>query len=113
MLTVIKPANLLLRFLLELFALAGLGYWGFHTGSSLIVKLGLGLGAPLLAVVVWGSFVSPNAAVPVSTLVWLLLQLAIFGAAMAGLVASGHPSLAGVLGLAVVTNGILMYVWGQ
>ena len=109
----VKAANLGLRFLLELCALAALGYWGFHSGRGLPAKLGLGLGAPLLAAVIWGVFVAPKASVRVPTAVWLLLQLAIFGAAMAGLVAAGHPRLAWALGAAVAINGLLMYAWRQ
>jgi hypothetical protein len=74
---IVKAANLLLRFLLELSALSALGYWGFHKGSGLLV------------------------------------QLVIFGAAMAGLIVSGRSALAWALGLAVVINGALMYLWGQ
>ena len=110
---IVQSANLLLRFLLELSALGALGYWGFHTTDGVIAKLGLGLGAPLVAAAVWGVFVSPKAAVPLSTPLWLLVQAGVFGAAMAALLASGRPSLAWALGLAVVINGVLMYVWGQ
>jgi Protein of unknown function (DUF2568) len=48
---VFKDANLALAFLLELCALAGLGYWGFVTGGGLPAKIGLGVGVPLLAAV--------------------------------------------------------------
>ena len=110
---ILQSANLLLRFLLELSALGALGYWGFHTPDGVMAKLGLGLGAPLVAAVVWGVFVSPKAAVPLSTPLWLLVQVGVFGAAMAALLASGRPSLAWALGLTVIINGVLMYVWGQ
>ena len=110
---ILQSANLLLRFLLELSALGALGYWGFHTADGVIAKLGLGLGAPLVAAAVWGVFVSPKPAVPLSTPLWLLVQAGVFGAAMAALLASGRPSLAWALGLTAVINGVLMYVWGQ
>ena len=60
MLEWIKGANLLLRFLLELCALGALGYWGFKTGSVTSTKVVLGVGAPLVAAVVWGTFLSPS-----------------------------------------------------
>ena len=44
--------------LLELCALGDLGYWGFKTGGGLIAKIGLGIGAPLAAAVVWGNDMS-------------------------------------------------------
>jgi hypothetical protein len=61
MLELIKGANLLLRFLLELCALGALGYWGFKTGNATSTKVVLGVGAPLVAAVVWGTFLSPRA----------------------------------------------------
>jgi Protein of unknown function (DUF2568) len=110
---VIKGANLLLRFLLELFALGALGYWGFKTGSATITKIALGVGAPLVAAVAWGVYVSPRAPVELPGLVALLLQVVVFGSAAAALVAAGHRTLAVVFGVIVVINAVLMYVWGQ
>jgi Protein of unknown function (DUF2568) len=109
----IKSANLALRFLLELCALGALGYWGYQTGSGLLAKIGLAIGAPLLAAVVWGAFIAPKASVPVPVWLWLALQVVIFGLAAASLVLTGHRTLAGVFVLAVVINGALMYIWRQ
>jgi hypothetical protein len=109
----IQDANLALRFLLELCALVALGYWGMQTGSGTITKIGLGIGAPLLAAVVWGLFVSPRAAVPVPAPVHLALQVAVFGSAAAALVATDRPVLAGIFALLVVANALLMYAWEQ
>jgi hypothetical protein len=110
MLELIRGANLALRFLLELCALGALGYWGFKTGGGLIAKIGLGIGAPLIAAVVWGTFLSPQAPVRLSGLLVLILQALVFGSAAAGLVATGHRTLALVF---VVINAALMYLWGQ
>ena len=57
-----RGANLVLRFLLELSALAATAYWGFSTTSG-VTQWVLGLGAPALVAVVWGLFVSPKAKV--------------------------------------------------
>jgi hypothetical protein len=112
-LELIKGANLAVRFLLELCALIGLGYWGFTTGSGAITKVALGIGAPLVAAVVWGVFVAPRAPVALPGFVVLLLQVLVFGSAAAGLVATGHRALALTFAVVVVINAILMYVWGQ
>jgi hypothetical protein len=109
----IKGANLLLRFLLELFALGALGYWGFMTGSAMLTKVALGVGAPLVAAVVWGTFLSPRAPVQLPWLLVLVLQALVFGSAAAGLVSTGHLTLAVVFGVIVVINAILMYMWEQ
>ena len=56
----IKGANLALRLLPELCALGALGYWGFKTGGGSLARIGLGVGAPLVAAVAWGVFASPR-----------------------------------------------------
>lgn len=109
----IKGANLLLRFLLELCALGAVGYWGFKTGSGMAAKIGLGIGAPLLVAVVWAVFVSPQAPVQLPLAFSLLLQVLVFGSAAAALAATGYRTLALVFLVIVVINAILMYVWGQ
>ena len=113
MLELIKGANLLLRFLLELCALGALGYWGFNTGSATITKVVLGIGAPVVAAVVWGTFLSPRAPVGLPWGVVLGLQALVFASAAAGLVVTGQRSLALVFVVMVVINAILMHVWGQ
>jgi hypothetical protein len=113
LLELIKGANLALRFLLELCALGALGYWGFKTGGGAIAKITLGVGAPLVAAVVWGTFLSPRAPVALPGLLVLVLQALVFASAAAGLVATGHRTLALVFGVVVVVNAVLLYAWGQ
>ncbi len=98
MLEVIKGANLALRFLLELCALGALGCWGFKTRNGTLTKIVLGVGVPLVAAVVWGTFVSPQAPVGLLGLLVLVLQVLVFGSAAAGLVASGQRTIALGLG---------------
>jgi len=57
-------ANLVLRFVLELCALAALFYWGWWSGEGTFAGLALGLGAVLLAAVFWGLFAAPTPAYP-------------------------------------------------
>ncbi|MCW5851997.1 MAG: YrdB family protein [Anaerolineae bacterium] len=108
-----KSLNLALRFLLELCILAALAYWGFQTGDGLPARLALGLGAPLLAAVVWGLFVAPASRRRVPLPWRLLLELAIFGSAVAALAAAGQPTLGWFFGLLVVVNTVLMLLWKQ
>jgi hypothetical protein len=105
----IRLANVALRFLLELCALAALGYWGVKTGASPVAKLGLGIGAPLLTAIVWGMLVAPRAPMPAPWLLRLIVELVVFGIAAAALYSAGRSTLA----LAFVFNRVLMYVWGQ
>ncbi|MDI3342066.1 MAG: YrdB family protein [Sphaerobacter sp.] len=110
---IVQAANLALRFLLELCALAALAYWGFHTGEGTLARIALGIGAALLAAVIWGTFVAPNAAVAVGSPVRLALELLVFGAAVAGLLTAGRPSLGIALGVVYIINRVLMAIWGQ
>lgn len=85
----------------------------FKTGAGLIPKIGLGIGAPFVATVVWGTFVAPGAAVPVPGALRLLLELVVFGSAVVALYTTAHPTIAWALGLAYAINRALMYVWDQ
>lgn len=68
---------LTLRFLAELGLLAGLAYWGATAGEG-AMAWALGIGAPLVAAVVWGLFVSPKAKRPVSVPVRLAIEIDLF-----------------------------------
>ncbi|MDQ1911097.1 DUF2568 domain-containing protein [Paenibacillus sp. GD4] len=109
----LQYTNLAIRFLLELCALAALGYWGFHTGQGFLLRLGLGLGSPLALAVLWGMFGSPNAAYPLHGGLHLLLELVAFGSGAAALYAAGLPRLALLYGAAFLINRLLMHLWGQ
>lgn len=113
MMLMVKTANLALRFLLEICALASLGYWGFHTNNGTLAKIGFGIGAPLLAAFVWGMFVATKATVTVSEPLHLILEFAVFGAAVAALYAAGRQSLSVAFALVVLINRVLMSVWDQ
>jgi hypothetical protein len=104
---IFRWANLALAFLLELCALAALGYWGVSVGGGLVTKTALGLGTPLVAAILWGLFAAPRAPVSVP-LVGLGVKLIVFGSAAAALYATGHRALAIVFAAIVVANGALM-----
>lgn len=110
---IIQYGNLALRFILELAALGAFGYWGFNTGSNTIMKWGLGISAPLLAAVFWGTFEAPRATVKLSSPLQLVLELGFFGLATLSLYKYGQTNLAAALGLIYVINKILLSVWGQ
>ena len=89
------------------------GVLGFQDQNGTELEGGLGIGAPLLAAVVWATFVAPGASIQVPWPLRLVLQVVIFGLAVAGLAATGHRTLAWGLGITVVINVALVYVWGQ
>jgi hypothetical protein len=86
---VIKTANVALRFLLELCILVALGYWGFQTGKGLLAKIGLGIGVPVLAAVVWSLLGAPGSSLQLHDPWHLVLEVILFGGAAVALFASG------------------------
>jgi hypothetical protein len=103
----VKAANLGLRFLLELCLLAALTYVGLQVNVVLAVAF------PLVAAVVWGLFVSPKARYPLSSPLWVGLQVVLFGVAVIGLIVAGSVWLGIVLGVVVAVNLALVLFWHQ
>jgi Protein of unknown function (DUF2568) len=95
----LRGVTLTVRFLCELAMLAALAYWGFGTGD--------GVGASLLAAVVWGAVVAPKARWPVPTPTRVVIELVLFGAAAGTLAVAGQPVLAVVLGIAALATSLL------
>jgi hypothetical protein len=104
----VRVANDVLRFVLEICALGALAYWGWHTASGVLQVL-LGLGAPILMAVVWGRYMSPKAPHPVEDPVRIVLEVAIFGAAVAALFAADKPALGAAMAVAVALHLALTF----
>lgn len=78
------PLNLLIRFLLEIMALASVGLWGWKQSDGWLQWL-LAIGIPLVLAALWGTFAvvddpSRSGAAPVVTpgIIRLMLELMIF-----------------------------------
>ena len=109
------PANLFLRFLLEVAALFALGLWGWRVGSGPTRWL-LALALPTVAAVAWGTLAVPGdpsrsggAPVPIPGLVRLLLELSFFAAAVLSLRTLGWERWGTVLGVVVVLHYLVSY----
>jgi hypothetical protein len=110
---ILKWTNMGLSFLLELGMLAGLGLWGFKTGQGWVMRIVLGLGAPLLAGVIWGVFCAPKAQTRLQGLALAGLEIALLSAGAAALYAAGQTRLAWIYALLLVVNRVLWVVWKQ
>lgn len=111
--TVLGPANLGLRFLLELCLLAALAYGGWHMVDPLAGSITLAIALPLLAAVIWGRYLSPRAAVAVRDPWRLLIELVLFAAAVALLALAGQTVLAWILAIAIAVSDALAFPLGQ
>jgi hypothetical protein len=105
----LKVLQGMLAFALELGALAALGYWGWHTGSGVVLEWVLGLSAPAAMIVIWALFLAADgtkARIGLPYGLVIALKLAVFGAAAVALSTVGASALALVLaGLAVFSVG--------
>jgi hypothetical protein len=93
-------------FVSEIAALVALGYWGFTVDGPLALRIGLGIGAPAIAGVLWGVFAAPKAPVRIPALS-ILVKIVVFGSAVAALIATGHPWLALALALVAILGSVL------
>ncbi len=81
------PLNLMVRFLLEVAAIAAVGIWGWKLGEDWVRFLWAAL-FPILLMAVWGIFAVPddpsrsgNAPVPIAGWLRIILELGIFSSA--------------------------------
>jgi hypothetical protein len=99
------------RFVLELAALAALGYWGFYIGQGIVPKICMAISVSFLVGLVWAAFVAPQSPTAVSWKGRLLLTLAFFLLAVVGLATTDHATLAGSLGLASILDIVPLAIW--
>lgn len=109
------PANLAVRFLLEVLAYFTLGLWGWHRrddGFRILVAPAI----PLLAAVLWGTFAVPNdpsrsgsAPIPVPGMLRLVLECGFFAFATWALSDLKFPRLTVIFGAAVAVHYALSY----
>lgn len=95
------PVNLTVRFVLELAALAIIGYWGWQKGEGWLRFL-FAIGIPLFFAVIWGVFRIPNdpgpATVAVPGIIRLIIELIFFLFAVWALKDTQHSLLAWIFG---------------
>lgn len=109
----LASVNAAVRFLLELVAIGVLGYWGYSVGQSQLLKVGLGLGVPLVVIVGWGLLGSPAAPYRLTQPWRLVLEILILGGAAVALYLIDRPGVAGLFALVAAVNTGLLYVLGQ
>ncbi|MEO8397247.1 MAG: YrdB family protein [Chloroflexota bacterium] len=109
----LQNTNLGVAFLLELVAFASFAYWGFNASDSTVLKLVLGLGTPILAIVLWGIFAAPQSERRLRGSTYLVFKVIFFALATLALFAAGSLTLGFVFALVFVINTVLIAVWHQ
>jgi hypothetical protein len=110
---ILQSVNLAIRFLLEVFALWAVGYWGFKVGEGAVGKWLLGLGAPILIAIAWATLGSPKSLIKLSTSAHFFVELLLFSLPAFALYAAGKGTLATLYAVVVILNRILMHIWDQ
>jgi hypothetical protein len=105
---ILQAINLGLRFVLELCMLAALGYWGFQLDRDVLLRIVAGLGAPLLAIAVWGMFVAPKAVNQLADPARFFVELVLFALGAGALWLAERPSLgAALLVIYLINRGLI------
>lgn len=109
------PANLILRFLLEIIALISLGIWGWKQSDSSFSFV-LAIGLPIIIAVIWGTFAVPNdpsrsGSAPVITpgFIRLIIEFGIFGFAIWSLSDMEWNRISLIFGIVVLAHYIVSY----
>lgn len=98
--------NDVVRFLLELFAIASLGIWGF-AAWPFPWNIAVGILAPALAIVLWALFRSPRAVLKVDPFVKAIVEIAVMLTAAYAWWDLRQPIVAIVFALVAIISGVV------
>ena len=99
-------------FLLELCALAALGYWGAVAGHGAWAYVLAAL-TPLVAVVIWGTFASPRAPIRLATVPKVALRLNVLLGGAVALAVAGPTWLAVTLAVVILGDEVALVALGR
>ncbi|MEJ8569395.1 YrdB family protein [Elongatibacter sediminis] len=110
-----NPANLLLRFLLEIAALTGLAMGGWHVAFGWPRPL-MAVGLPVVALAIWGIFRVPNdpssngrALISIGGVGRLIIEAVVFASGVAGFFMAGQSAIGISVGGAVAIHYCFSY----
>jgi Protein of unknown function (DUF2568) len=99
------------RFLTELALLAAVAWAGAARTRSIVLGVALGIAAAVVVAAMWGIWIAPASRRRLPDPARLILELVLFGAAAAGLVAVGRPVVAAVVGVVgAVTAAVVRFL---
>jgi Protein of unknown function (DUF2568) len=107
-----KAANLALKFLVELGAIAAFAYWGANAAGGMLSVL-LAILAPVVVILAWGVFAAPKSGRRLPAVARVPFELFVFAGAVVALLAAGSTVGAVLFGALVVVNAALLTVFRQ
>ncbi|MEM5567127.1 YrdB family protein [Psychroserpens sp. AS72] len=109
------PANLFLRFILEIIALISIGIWGWKQTDNWY-RFILAIGIPILLAIIWGTFAVPNdpsrsGSAPIVTngLIRLVIEVSFFTFAIWTLKDLGWTKSSLIMIIVVIFHYIVSY----
>jgi len=103
----LKGANLGVKFLLELAAIAAFAYWGASL-DGVLVSVTVGIAAPVSFVALWGLFAAPRSARRLPTGARVPFELSVFALAATALLAVEWTAVAIAFAAVVIVNAVLL-----
>lgn len=110
---ILKYLNLGIRFILEIISLVAIGYWGFQLQAGTLVRYSVGIGVPIIIMIIWGTFGSPAAPYRLSPAYRIILQIVIFASAILAVYFSYNQTLSIIFAILIIINTLLFYIWKQ
>ena len=111
--TILKGLNATLAFLLELAMIAALGYWGYQSADSVLLKWLLAIGLPVGVIIIWARYFAPNSPRRLVIVPGAVLSLGLFLLAALALCSVQQPAAALVLAVSAIVNRLLVLAWRQ
>lgn len=99
--------NDVLRFLIELFALFSLGFWGYLAWPFPWPGVLFLIGTPLFAAIVWGLFRSPKAVFPLDPVGRAAVEILVMGSAAAVWFVLGYPIIGATFAVVAAISGVI------
>ncbi|SDQ77294.1 YrdB family protein [Microbacterium sp. cf332] len=96
----------LVAFACQLFAFVTFAVWGF-AAWDFPLNLVAGIGAPIVAILLWALFVSPRAVLAVHPFVRALVELFVYASATIAWWSMGHAWIGLVFGVVAVASGVV------
>ena len=104
--------NIALRGVMEFGIVAAMGYWGYHAGTSFIIKILLAIMAPLIVFGIWG-LVDFHQAGRLAEPLRLVQELLICGLVSVALYTAGQQIWAWALAVIAIVQHSLVYLTGE
>ncbi|MEQ9442509.1 MAG: YrdB family protein [Cyclobacteriaceae bacterium] len=105
----LKYTNQILMFVVELIMVGSFSYFGYQKGNTTLMKYGLAIVIPAIAILLWGYWAAPKSTHRLSMPYLALFRGIMFLVAAYFLYQCNHPKFATILAILSVINQVVSY----